>query len=331
MNEKSLVVLEDYDIRVKNYRRVRGFYHCETDKGMYLLKEYTNSKGRLELLEKIQKYIEDKGHRTDLVVRNNNNELMTQGPDGGFYILKRWYEHRECEVEQIEDLCKGVGELAAIHSDCSRLEEIIPQEMIFQQGADVEQLMHRHSKELLMTSRYIDRAKNKRAFEYELKAGIDEYYEQAVAAEKYLDKLDYGKLFARAGASKMLCHGNVRPHNILMTKTDAVIVNYIRAVCDIQIVDFYKLFKKVMEKNGWNLDTARKLVKAYDENREVSREEWELFVALLIYPERFWKVANNYINSGKAWLSEKNKEKLKMFIEQEPKRRLVVSEFVNNW
>ncbi|MCR5835556.1 MAG: hypothetical protein K6G88_03530 [Lachnospiraceae bacterium] len=70
-------------------------------------------------------------------------------------------------------------------------------------------------------------------------------------------------------------------------------------------------------------------MEAYDKNRFVSDEEWKVFAALLLYPERFWKVANNYLNSGKAWLSEKNKEKLRMFLAQETGRGRVVEEFAS--
>jgi CotS family spore coat protein len=329
MNEKSLVVLDNYDIEPKNLKRVRGVYYIETGTGMFLLNEYTNSKGRLELLEKMQQYIEDKGHQTDLVVRNKNDELMTQGPDGGFYILKKWFAHKECEADKIDDLVKVTVEMAKIHADTERMEGVIAEETIFQKGNNLVNLMRKHSRELQLTARYIDRAKNKREFEYQLKEGINRYYEQALRAEQYLAGTSYLKLLDKAYEKKSLCHGNVRHHNALIIKDYAVIINYIKAACDLQIVDFYKFFKKVMEKNNWNISFAKQLVEAYDKNRFVSDEEWKVFAALLLYPERFWKVANNYLNSGKAWLSEKNKEKLRMFLAQETGRGRVVEEFAS--
>ena len=42
----------------------------------------------------------------------------------------------------------------------------------------------------------------------------------------------------------------------------------------------------------------------------------ELLRIMLSYPEKFWKVTNKYYNSNKAWISDKNMEKLKMVKEQ---------------
>ena len=47
------------------------------------------------------------------------------------------------------------------------------------------------------------------------------------------------------------------------------------------------------------------------------REEEKEYIALrLSYPEKFWKCANTYYNSNKAWISSKSVEKLRLSIEQ---------------
>ena len=40
----------------------------------------------------------------------------------------------------------------------------------------------------------------------------------------------------------------------------------------------------------------------------------------LAYPEKFWKIANRYYNSHKAWLSGRNIEKLEKVVAQEDAR-----------
>ena len=41
----------------------------------------------------------------------------------------------------------------------------------------------------------------------------------------------------------------------------------------------------------------------------------------LSYPEKLWKIVNFYYNSGKAWIPEKNQEKLDRLLEQEAARK----------
>ena len=40
-----------------------------------------------------------------------------------------------------------------------------------------------------------------------------------------------------------------------------------------------------------------------------------------VYPEKLWKIVNFYYNSGKAWIPEKNQEKLDRLLEQEAARK----------
>ena len=49
-------------------------------------------------------------------------------------------------------------------------------------------------------------------------------------------------------------------------------------------------------------------------------EEYDSLGGLLMFPEKFWKVANHYMSSNKAWIPEKDVEKLKKVMEQEALR-----------
>ena len=44
-----------------------------------------------------------------------------------------------------------------------------------------------------------------------------------------------------------------------------------------------------------------------------------------IYPEKLWKLANHYYHTNKAWIPEKNLEKLKTFVNQQKERERFVS------
>jgi hypothetical protein len=47
-------------------------------------------------------------------------------------------------------------------------------------------------------------------------------------------------------------------------------------------------------------------------------------VTLLSFPEKFWKIINQYYNAGKAWVPAKNIDKLKIVIEQNMRRRELI-------
>ena len=87
--------------------------------------------------------------------------------------------------------------------------------------------------------------------------------------------------------------------------------------------------RKILEKHQWDLDLGRKLLLAYQQVRPLSREEVENLRIRFAYPEKYWKLANYYYTHNKAWISEKNLEKLEKLREQKDKwRNFVESVFV---
>ena len=47
VNEKDLVILEQYDLHVQSTRRGRGSFLCDTDRGLVQVTEFSGSQERL--------------------------------------------------------------------------------------------------------------------------------------------------------------------------------------------------------------------------------------------------------------------------------------------
>ena len=75
-----------------------------------------------------------------------------------------------------------------------------------------------------------------------------------------------------------------------------------------------------MEKQGWNQKLGMEMIHAYQEVRPLGDAEFENFCIRLAYPEKFWKLANCYYNTNKAWIPGKHMEKLEKFLAQREKR-----------
>ena len=54
-------------------------------------------------------------------------------------------------------------------------------------------------------------------------------------------------------------------------------------------------------------------------------------MVLLSYPEKFWKIINQYINANKSWMAEKNVEKLRKVIEQNGRKRELIDKICCVW
>ena len=87
MNDKTVNVLEQYDMEVLRTFKGRGTIICDTNKGNRVLKEYKGKPDKLELLDCLQRGISDT-IKTDTLVRNKEGMLFSKEADGSMYILK---------------------------------------------------------------------------------------------------------------------------------------------------------------------------------------------------------------------------------------------------
>ena len=98
------------------------------------------------------------------------------------------------------------------------------------------------------------------------------------------------------------------------------VINFEKFSVDVQMNDLYLFMRKVLEKQNYDARLGRKMLKTYSEVRPLREEEREYLGIRLLYPEKFWKLANYYYNTNKAWIPGKHMEKLEKFLAQREKR-----------
>ena len=123
----------------------------------------------------------------------------------------------------------------------------------------------------------------------------------------------------------MFCHGDCNQHNILIQEGNIVVTHFEKCCKDIQVRDLYLFLRKILEKNEWSYDFGMKVLDAYLSKKELDKDEKRYLFARLLYPERFWKIANAYLNKRKSLPPRRQSEKLQALKEIELARR----EFLN--
>ena len=310
VNEHSLEVLSQYDIVVEKTARGRGTYLVWTDKGIYQLFEYNGTEARLNFEWKLLMYIIEAGfENVDLIYKTKEDELFCRDFFGTKYILKKNFVGKECDLKKDSDIFKAVDTLANLHLLINHIED----EELKKYGNSSTSLLEqygKHNRELNRVRRYI-RNKNRRTkFEYDILGKFDEYYGYAIDAYKALEESEYIKLREKSLADCSICHGTYNYHNVLMIDKDVAVVNFNHANIDMQLEDLYFFLRKVMEKHDWNVKLGYQMINRYGAIKSISDEEWEVFKIMLMYPEKYWKVLNQYNNARKSWIPDKNASKL---------------------
>ena len=325
MREYELEVLEQYDVEVISTRKIRGAFFCETNKGTMVLKEARISEGRALLLHTMLEYLETQGYsNVDTPIFNKEKHLISVSRDQTRYLLKKWYSGRECDVRREGDVLEAARGLARLHQKmCWEKASAASQEEMqsLPKGRHLrDEFLHRN-RELKKVRAYIRDKVNKNEFEYLYLAHFDEMYRLAMQVTQRLEQSEYENLYQESIKQKFLVHGDYNYHNILMCggNTDSAlpaVTNFEHFHMDVQVLDLYYFFRKVMEKHKWKETLGRMVLKAYEEIRPLDSRELEVLALKSAYPEKFWKTANAYYHSNKAWIPEKSVEKLETAIWQ---------------
>ena len=318
MNEKSLKVLEQYEIGVISTRRGRGSYICETDQGRKLLTNCGSSEKKMQFVNRTLERMKAQGYFfADIALKNKEGNLITLDRDEPPCILKDWYEGRECDTKSMPDVEQAVQGLARLHKWMYLQPESGTDDSNYF-GEDLQTELERHNRELRKVYSFVRRRKQKNSFEILFLNSFSLFAEQAEEALARLQQSGYAKLRNEALHKGSICHGNFNQHNVWFpTRGQTFIGNFDKCRYDIQAADLYQFMRKIMEKQDWSFASGYRILESYDHEKTLKKEEQEYLSIRLFYPEKFWKLANQYYNHNKCWIPEKSTEKLQNLIDQQ--------------
>lgn len=323
MDEKNLDLLAEYEMVVRHTKRVKGAYILDTEKGLMLFTAYSGTEKKAAFVQQAKDLLLEKGYeRLDHFVKTKDGRYVVESQYGDKFILKRWFDAEECVISAKDQVMAAAKYLAELHND---MEGLVPQESENYNPKELSEVLSRRVRELNRVKVYVKEKKQKNLFETMFIKRMEPFYEEAVQAEKDARKLELRKFYDDIYARGSWYHGNYTHHNVLFGDCDTpAVVNFDRCCVGVHIMDFYLFYRKMMEKSDWNIELGYELLNEYEGKRSLSAEEKKIFVTMLRFPEKFWKITNSYYNNRKTWIPQKNLEKLIMVCEQQEKREVLL-------
>lgn len=318
MNDRAVSLLENYDFTVNKTKKGRGAIIAETDRGMKLFAEYNGPKEKVDLQELLMNTIKAAGFfNIDCFVRNKEDSILSIDYDGKAYIVKDYFSAKECNVSDRMECKKAALSLAKLHQAMRGHFAEYPLTVSKEVFAAEFQ---KRDLELKRVRNFIRKAPRKSDFEVLFLECFSHFEKQAQKAAGYLNEETVGTLYERVLKEGMFCHGDCSHHNILLEEDNVYIINFEKFKQDIQVKDLSLFLRKVLEKNNWSGSLGMEMLNAYQEVLPFTKEEIRYIYARLIYPEKFWKIANGYLNQRKSLPSKRQKEKLETLLASEKER-----------
>ena len=323
MNDRSISLLENYDIEVLRTWKGRGAILCETKQGVLILKEYAGHREKAAFQNALLTIVKERGfENVESILKNKEQELLTQDQDGTLYVLKTYFEGRECNVKDMEECRQAVRVLAQFHNvsyaDNSMLSGVGEPRYAYME-------FEKHNKELRRVRKYLKDRGQKTDFEICLIKNYDYFFNLALQLAEEL------RFYQKEEEKRFICHGDYQYHNIIVAGDQMNLINFEKCVSESPVRDLYLFMRKLLEKSGWIESIGFELVDTYEKVRPIEKEEYRQLYYRLAYPEKFWKIVNFYYNSGKAWIPGKNLEKLNKVTEQEKDKQKFLEKFKSRY
>ncbi|MBE5935852.1 MAG: CotS family spore coat protein [Lachnospiraceae bacterium] len=321
MDDKNEQIYSQYSIQIDNIYKNKGIVYLETKDGLYIIKSYNYTEKKLKTENLVKEEIERRGYENlDICVANKTDGYISYNKYMNKFIMRKWFVGDECDINNIDDMCKTSANLASLHSYM---------EDISVEGEDIAIIPKRnfineyknYIGELKRVKKYLYNKKKKNQLELDIIKSIDYYYKEM---DKYLHKLEesqYETLYEESIEQNKICHGGYTHHSVLLLKDDVATINFDKMHYGVQIYDLYALLRKAMEKNNWDIEMAKDIIESYNEIRKITDAEKEILIILLGYPEKYRKLINGYYNGKKAWLSIRIYEKLNELVATEEQRQ----------
>lgn len=328
MNDRAVSLLEQYEIEVLRTRKGRGSILCDTDKGCLIFKEYQGNEEKLIMQDRLLTHIKKQDKvQVETILPTKEGALFVKDMDGIKYILKTYFEGRECNIYEKTECLQAVSLLAKLHECMEIPEEEDSSVLMFSPSKEYE----KRNKELKKVRKYLQQKSQKTWFEINLLGQFDYFLDQALSVtEQWAEYQKIMEADKRKQGIITYSHGDYQYHNIIYCDKNWYVINFEKCQQDNPIRDLYLLLRKLLEKSNWSVSLGQELLAAYEMERPIPAISFIDLYYRLAYPEKFWKIVNFYYNSGKAWIPERNQEKLLKLVSQEQEKQQFLQEVFCN-
>lgn len=337
-------VYEMYDVQPEHIGRGWGAMVLHTDKGIRQVRAVTVSESRLAAEYEFKERLCEAGYTyTDRLVKNTDGDLVTYDRYGNPFAMRMYFEGREMNVQNRQEILLAVDNLVELHRAGREAWKLSESDMQLREKND----LRRRNRELKRIIHYVSKQSPKREFEALYMKAFPYFYAQGLACEKaeagensetqpMTEAIGTGMMqqVSELGENREwqadrhigYCHGSYNYHSVLICPGEAHVatINFDRFHVGNQLQDLYYFMRKTVEKNGYSFELLTAILQQYHKGCPLGQEDFAYIYGLYRYPEKFYKLSNQYMNSNKNRISPKMIEKLNRIIEEEEKKQALL-------
>ncbi|WP_426348875.1 CotS family spore coat protein [Alloiococcus sp. CFN-8] len=324
---REFEIERQFNIKIESLKPNKGVYYLKTNKGEKCLKKINYGAQKLLFVYGAKEHLIKNGYdridRYDLNVDGEPYAIVNED----IYTLSEWIQGRECDFYNSEEVIKASRNLAMLHIASKGYEPPENSKLKTDLGRWTH-LMDKRVKALDKMKDMVRKKHSKSDFDLSYIKAMEFYKDKGALALQILMSSNYKELCALAEEEKSFCHHDYTYHNIIIDSNDRInVIDFDYSKREIRIFDLSNFMIKVLKRNHWDIKIALAILEAYNEISPIIDKEYKVLYAFLLFPQRFWRLANRYYYNEVNWGQNTFVRKLEGLIDEQ----LEYVEFLKNY
>lgn len=316
---REFEIERQFDVKIENIKPSKGVYLLKTDKGMKCLKRVNYGTQKLLFVYGAKEHLIKNGFPYVDEYCNNVDGNPYALVNEDIYTLSEWISGRECDFKNKEDVINASKCLAKLHEASKGYEP--PENSKLK--TDIGRWHHLMEKRVKALDKMRDMGRkksNKGDFDLNYTKVVQFYKDLGRKAIEVLNDSKYDELCNTTENEKGFCHHDFTYHNIVIDNDNKVnVIDFDYCKREIRAYDISSFMIKVLKRSNWDIDNAELIINSYNEVSRIKEEEYRVIFAFLLFPQRFWRLANRYYYNEVNWPLNTYNNKLQELISEQGK------------
>ena len=226
------------------------------------------------------------------------NGQLYYGEKGEFYTLHRWFDGEKCDFDNIDHLYTAAQTLFSFHlrSREKSLKNLASTRYVcfdrYQQLAERGgELQHFYEIASFSPQTYFTKL---------YRTYYGGFLEKTRRAQKELLCSEYPRLAREAALAGSFIHYDVAARNFIIEDNKAMLIDFDYCCCDLPLTDLMRLTKRSLKSGARCEEKIDAILNGYQQYRRLTREEGKVLYALLLFPQKYWRISHRYFYEQKT-------------------------------
>jgi len=319
INEK--ILWEGYGLRFRGGTRTRTGLICRTDMGLRELKKPRGSTESLRLAFDVKEKLMENGfRRISRFYRTLEGEPF-YCHEGVRYTLEDAMNGEMLQENEETAFFRGAETLGQMHRAARGLKS----EAAKWDRDRLPRLYEKRRRELTKIRRRNDRQGNYDAIDLLLIQHYDRFQSRAEEASELLEAGGCREAADRAEAEGAFCHNSYKGEALRLGEKGGIFVgSFDKCSSDLPLMDLAHYLRRYFKKTEGTEAGVWRMLENYGRYVPLSEKDLTILQGMLLYPEKFLKLVNEYYNKRRACVSPAMAERLASAAKAEEKGHILM-------